>query len=355
MRPDVFRIDATGADADAGRVVWAPTKSLWNSSLLAIALIAAPLTMSFDTVLVCITLTYATLLLGHSVGLHRLIIHRAFDTPRWLARTLAYLGVLVGMAGPFGTMKIHDVRDWAQREARCHDFFAHRRSLWRDAIWQLHCQFEFERPPRFTVESRYADDWFFIWLERTWMLQQLPLAGVLYLLGGLPWVVWGVAVRVVISVTGHWVVTYYTHNPGPGRWSVRGAGVQAANLRGVGFITMGECWHNNHHAFPESAKIGLEPGQTDPAWWIIRGLERVGLAQNIGEPRPSCTWEDIEQISGWPAPQRVRQVCETPITSVRAEVRLPERRSSRMTDPACLESTAGSTDTRPLRNTHTDR
>ena len=64
-----------------------------------------------------------------------------------------------------------------------------------------------------------------------------------------------------MSVTGHWIVTYLTHNPGPGAWRVPDAGVQASNLAGCGLITMGECWHNNHHAFPESARMGLQPGE----------------------------------------------------------------------------------------------
>ena len=293
MRPFVHRIDSAGADPTAGRVVLDPAKALWNLGLLVSAVVLAPFTFSFGALVLFVMTTYLTLLLGHSVGMHRRMIHRSFDCPKWVERTLVYLGVLVGMAGPFGLLRIHDVRDWAQREPRCHDFFAHRRSLLVDAFWQLTCRFEFARPPRFSIEDELASDPCYRWLERTWMLQQLPVAVVLLAIGGWSWVVWGVCLRVSVSVTGHWVVTYLTHNPGPGHWRVLGAGVQASNLSGYGFLTMGECWHNNHHAFPESARIGLAPSETDPAWWVIQCLQRVGLATRIGLPRGEAEREDI--------------------------------------------------------------
>ena len=293
MRPPVHRIISEGADASSGRVVLAPIKALWNSGLLVSAVLIAPLTFSLGAVVVFLATTYTTLLLGHSVGMHRRVIHRSFDCAKWLERLLVYLGVVVGMAGPFGLLRVHDVRDWAQREPHCHDFFAHRRSLWLDALWQLTCRFELDRPPTLAIEPELARDRWYRLLERTWMLQQLPVAALLYLLGGWPWVVWGVLVRVPVSVIGHWVVTYHTHNPGPGEWTVLGAGVQASNLSGYGVLTMGECWHNNHHAFPESARIGLGPGETDPAWWVIRGLQSAGLVTRVGLPRADAEREDL--------------------------------------------------------------
>ena len=44
---------------------------------------------------------------------------------------------------------------------------------------------------------------------------------------------------------------------------------------------MGECWHNNHHAFPGSAKLGLEKGQSDPGWWVLIILSKIGLVKNL--------------------------------------------------------------------------
>jgi len=307
MRKDVWRVEESGASATEGRVVWAPTKSLWSTSMVAVALMEATATATVDAVAMFVSLTYATLLLGHSVGMHRLLIHRTYECAPWLRRVLIYLGVLVGMAGPYGVLRIHDIRDWAQRLPSCHDFFSHRRSLLVDAFWQLHCTFEFDRPPTLKVEKEFLDDPWLKWMQRTWMLQQAPLAAILYVVGGWPWVVWGVFCRVSVSIVGHWVVTYFCHNPGPGTWHVVGAGVQASNLSGLGAITMGECWHNNHHAFPESARMGLQPDQTDPGYWVISKMQSAGLVWNVGLPRDATAQEDLRRVADSDCNDRGRQ------------------------------------------------
>lgn len=269
--------------------------------MVAMALTFGATTASYDSVLLFALLTYASLLFGHSIGMHRLLIHRTYDCHPWMMRALIYVGVLVGMAGPYGVIRIHDVRDWAQRLPTCHDFFSHRRSLIQDAFWQLHCRFKFDKPPLVLIESQFLNDPWLLWMDRTWMLQQLPLAAMLYLLGGTPWVVWGIFCRVSISVAGHWVVTYFCHNPGPGSWHVRGAGVQASNLKGLGFVTVGECWHNNHHAFPESARMGIEANQTDPGYWVLTKLRSLGLVSNLGSPREFSDRDDLKPIEEYVA------------------------------------------------------
>lgn len=56
-------------------------------------------------------------------------------------------------------------------------------------------------------------------------------------------------------------------------------------FRWVAMLAFGEGWHNNHHAFEYSARHGLEWWQLDPTWWVIRGLEAVGLATKVKLPR----------------------------------------------------------------------
>jgi fatty-acid desaturase len=109
-----------------------------------------------------------------------------------------------------------------------------------DAFWQLHCTFELSQPPHFVIEPEFKEDPWYRFMEATWPLHQLFLALVLYIVGGVDWVVWGVFVKVAVSVTSHWVVTYFAHNPGPGRWIVPAAAVQASNLPGWWFLTHGE-------------------------------------------------------------------------------------------------------------------
>jgi fatty-acid desaturase len=119
------------------------------------------------------------------------------------------------------------------------------------------------------------------------MAQQVPIALLLWWAGGWSFVVWGICARVFACVHGHWLVGYLAHNRGPQHWTVDGAGVQAHDVPWAGFVTMGEAWHNNHHAFPGSARIGLYPGQWDLGFDFIRLLERLGLAWDVRTPESS--------------------------------------------------------------------
>ena len=296
----VIRVNGDNADCCHGSVVLDWPKSLWNGMMLG-GTIAALFYASLGSVILFCVLTYLTLLVGHSVGMHRMMIHRSFKARRWLSRLLIYIGTIVGVAGPSGIIGIHDTRDWAQRQPKCHDFFNHNRSFLRDLTWNLFYRFEWERPPRITIEPELVHDPFVRWLDATWRLQQIPVAMLLFWAGGLHFVLWGVCARVFVSAAGHWTVTYFCHNPGPGRWHVTGAGVQASNLPGLGFLTYGECWHNNHHAFPESARIGLDVGQTDPAWWLIAAMAKAGWVYDVGLPRRQDQRSDLSERPPYPS------------------------------------------------------
>ena len=285
LQPGSERIFA-GDDTDPveGRVRWAPAKSLWLTTMTVLALAFGPLFFTWDALALFIVTSGVTLCFGHSVGMHRRLIHSSFECPHWVEHICVYLGTLVGMAGPIGMVRIHDFRDWAQRQSACHDYSCHRAGFWRDGWWQLHCRLELKHPPRFQPEPRVANDKFYAIVERTWMLQQLPWGLVLFALGGWPWVVWGIFVRVSVCVTGHWLVGHFAHRKGGQSWVVEGAAAQGYNVAYAGFISMGESWHNNHHAFPSSARMGLLPGQIDLGWWLIRAFEALGLAWDVKTP-----------------------------------------------------------------------
>ena len=300
MKP-VFRVTGDNASAAMGQPIVDLGKVFWNGAMIALSCSLAPIFFSWSALIMFVCMTYFSLLIGHSVGMHRMMIHRTFRCAKWLEYLLIYIGTLVGVAGPFSILRIHDLRDWAQRQNQAHDFFTHKRAYLRDLLWQLFYRFEFERPPHFSVEPDKANDRFYRFMELSWRWQQLPLAALLYGLGGMPWLIWGICVRVSISVIGHWSITYFCHNSvkriGGKRWHVRDVGVQAYNLPGLGILTYGECWHDNHHAFPESARIGLEHGQADPGWWVILCLKKLGLAYQVGLPRAASERQDLIDIA----------------------------------------------------------
>lgn len=276
-------VETPGCDPVEGRVRWDPAHSLWNGGMAAATLIAGPLLFSWSAFAVFVVLTGATLLLGHSVGFHRRLIHGSFQCPLWLERALVWTGTLVGMSGPFWMIRTHDLRDWAQRQVDCHPYLSHRAPMIVDAWRQMHCRLELARPPAFDL-GRVGRDPVYRLLERSWMAQQIPVAALLWLAGGWGFVVWGVCARITASVTGHWFVGHLAHRRGPQTWLVDGAGVQAHDVPWAAVPTMGEAWHNNHHAWPGSARIGLSPGQSDWGFRFIQALERLGLAWDVQTP-----------------------------------------------------------------------
>ena len=123
---NAFKVNSlTGLDRASpveGRVVWDPPRSIWNTGMLLAALILGPVTFAWDALAVFLVTAALTLCAGHSVGFHRRLIHRSFACPKWLERTLVWFGTAVGMGGPIWTIRLHDSRDWAQRQADCHWF-----------------------------------------------------------------------------------------------------------------------------------------------------------------------------------------------------------------------------------------
>ncbi len=267
-----------------GSIKWSPVQSIWTLANGILGLVGVVFFFSWGAVAAFVILTAMTVCAGHSVGMHRLLIHRSFKTYRGLEYVFVWLGVLVGMAGPMGMIRQHDMRDWHQRQATCPPHPSHAAGFWRDAWWQMHCQFVLDHPPRFEIEQQVAQDAVYQWIERWWRWQQVPVAIGLFMLGGLGFVLWGVCLRVFVTLTGHWAVGHYAHRQGAQGWVIEGLPVQGYNLTRMGLLTFGESWHGNHHAFPHSAKLGVEAGQADPGFWFIATLRALGLAWDVQGP-----------------------------------------------------------------------
>jgi stearoyl-CoA desaturase (delta-9 desaturase) len=287
-------------------VRYAPVKSLWFLGMSTGALLGGPLTFSWSAFALFLVTTATVLLLGHSLGSHRKLIHQSYQCPTWLEHLFVYCGVQVGLAGPIGLLRQHELRDFAQRLPRCHEYLRHGSGPWRDAWWQLNCELVLDTPPEIRVEASVLHHPFYRLLERTWMLQHLPWALLFYWCGGWSFVFWGVCARVSAGVFGHWLIGYLAHNHGRMRHAVRGAAVQGYNVRFASLLTMGECWHNNHHAFPGSARLGLMPGEWDPGWWVLQRLERAGLVWGIRLPADLPQREELVRLEDTLARETVR-------------------------------------------------
>ena len=90
--------------------------------------------------------------------------------------------------------------------------------------------------------------------------------------------------RVRLSFVGH------------ASWLVQTAGVQAHDVPWAAIPTMGEAWHNNHHAFPGSARIGLYPGQSDWGFAVIAALARLGLVWDVVTPETMAHRRELRRV-----------------------------------------------------------
>jgi len=227
-----------------GEVRYSPRKSLWILGLASAATVGGWLTFSSAAFALFIFSTAIVLLFGHSLGSHRKLIHDSYQCPRWLEYTLVYLGVQVGLAGPLGLLRQHELRDYAQRLPDCHEYLRHGRGFWRDGWWQLHCELHLREAPTIIVEERIANDRFYRFLERTWMWQQLPWALLFFAWGGWGYVFWGVCAR----------VTAGAHNAPPND------SANAAANPGTGLFpgTMASAPASTKHNSPPASNFGQE-------------------------------------------------------------------------------------------------
>lgn len=130
--------------------------------------------------------------------------------------------------------------------------------------------------------AKYAPDLakhrFYVWLNNYHWIPMVVLALSLFAIGGLPFVLWGVCLRVVAGLHATWLVNSATHLWGRRRFATRD---DSKNNWWVALLTSGEGWHNNHHAHPTSARHGLAWYEFDQSWIQIRILKFFGLATSI--------------------------------------------------------------------------
>jgi len=277
-------ITSPNSRADTGRVKLSGVKTIWYVSMLIAWFYLGTIFFSWGAIGVFFLTSIITLCGGHSLGMHRLFIHQSYECPKWLYYFGIWLGTIVGLGGPLTMMRTHDLRDWAQREKTCHAYPAQSRNKLTDFFWQICCKWDNPNAPEYQHPSHAIDDPIIMFMQRTAFLQQLPLAIVLYLWGGWGYVAWGICGRVIVSITGHWAVGWYAHNhesPSPIAYTQDGAAIQGRNVPWLALFTFGEAWHSNHHAFPWSARIGINPNQWDPGWWVLCSLKTLGIIKNI--------------------------------------------------------------------------
>ncbi|MFB2837292.1 acyl-CoA desaturase [Floridanema evergladense] len=238
-----------------------------------------PSNFSWAAIGLAVFLHWVTGGLGITLGWHRLLSHRSFQTPKWLEYFLAFCGVLASQGGIIDWVGLHRLHHLhSDQEPDPHD--SNRGFLWSHIGWML-----FDSPanadiPKFTKDL--AEDPVYQFFQKYFVLIQVILGIGLYLLGGWPFVVWGIFVRLFAVFHCTWFVNSATHKFG---YRTYESGDRSTNCWWVALVTYGEGWHNNHHAFQYSARHGLQWWEIDMTWKTIQVLQFLGLAQNVKLPQ----------------------------------------------------------------------
>ena len=267
--------------ARAGKIVPAPAKVVWLYLVLATSGLSCFFPPSLPACGVALGLTVVTLCAGHSVGLHRGIIHKAYECPRWLRCLLAYAFVHTGIGGPIAWIHLHYVRDHYQNAAECPRYFRYDQSLARDYWWNLHLRFVPRDASAYGFPASDERDPWLRFLERTWPAHVIAFGIALWVAFGPHVALVCVPVRVAVSVLGHWFIGFTAHKRGGIRYDLDGAAEIGRNLPLLGILSFGEGFHNNHHANPSSARMGEAPLEIDLGWYLLRALERLSLVHHL--------------------------------------------------------------------------
>ena len=229
-------------------------------------------------ILTAIVLCYVSGMLGIGMAYHRLLTHRSYKTTKWMEYFLTFCATLALEGGPIfwvATHRIHHQKsdhDGDPHSPREGGWWAHMgwivlgRGMHQDA----------------TVLAKYAPDlsrdpvhvWFSQWHWVSNFIVGIPLL----IFGGVPYVLWGIFFRTTFGLHTTWLVNSATHMWGTRRFKTKD---DSTNNWWVAIVTFGEGWHNNHHAFPTSARHGLAWYELDQNWIGISFLRMIGLAWDI--------------------------------------------------------------------------
>jgi fatty-acid desaturase len=240
-----------------------------------------PATFHWSGPVVAAAMLYLTGALGVTLCYHRTLTHRGLRMRKPLEYAMALLGALALQGDPIRWVATH-------RKHHAHSDThgdPHGRNVgfsWAHIRWLIQ---DNEAMPTNEELERYAPDLcadpFYRTLAKIHGPLQLVLAILLFALGGWTWVIWGVFVRLVVSYHATWFVNSAAHSLG---YRTYRTGDLSTNCWWVAIISWGEGWHNNHHAFPYSARHGLRWFEIDPTWWSVKLLALLRLVDRVRIP-----------------------------------------------------------------------
>ncbi|MDJ1185637.1 acyl-CoA desaturase [Roseofilum casamattae] len=238
---------------------------------------------------------YILTIWGVSVGYHRLFSHKAFKTGP-VMRALIGIAASISTQGPIISWVSHHRQHhiYSDQPGDVHSPHLHGEDLWGRIQGFWHSHFGWMIGASWTEPLPYTND-----LKNDPVIQAVDRFHLLWILlslalpaaiggavfgswdGALRGLIWGGAIRIMLSFQGTISVNSICHLFGNRPFATTDL---SRNNGLIAFLTLGEGWHNNHHAFPYSAQFGIHWWQYDFAWWTIVLMERLGLVWDVKRP-----------------------------------------------------------------------
>jgi stearoyl-CoA desaturase (delta-9 desaturase) len=246
---------------------------------------------------VAFVVMYLVSILGVTVGFHRMLTHAGFDTSPVVRNTWAVLGSLSVEGSPIGWVADHR-RHHAHSDQEGDPHSPHlededtllgtMRGLWHAHVgWMLHRTHDSD-------PARWAPDllklrgivvisklfpWFIVATLALPALIGYAITGTA--MGAFTGFLWGGPVRLLVAHHVTWSTNSICHFFGSRPYD---SGDHSTNNWALSILSMGESWHNNHHAFPSSAVHGLRWWQVDISAMVIRSMQALRLVHNVRTP-----------------------------------------------------------------------
>jgi stearoyl-CoA desaturase (Delta-9 desaturase) len=216
--------------------------------------------------------------MGITLGFHRLLTHSSFETPAPVRATFLILGSMAGQGKPI---------DWASNHLKHHAFSDKEGDPHSplEGLFHAHLGWFFSGEPadRERYGKKFEQDRVIAFIDRTaevWLVLGLVIP---FLIGGWSGFLWGGLVRMAFLNHATFAVNSICHAFGARPFDTKD---ESRNNWIIAMLTLGEGWHNNHHAFPAMAYHGMSWRQFDPTAVMIRFLVWLRLARNVKLPRP---------------------------------------------------------------------
>lgn len=210
--------------------------------------------------------------MGITVGFHRMLTHKSFETTRWNKAMWLIFGSFALEGDPITWASTH-----IQHHAHSDDDEDPHSPL--QGLWHSHVGWLFGHKNNVAVYGTWLKkDPVVVWVSKYWGFFTVLSFLIPFAIGGWSGLIWGGLVRIFLTHHVTWSVNSICHTFGSRDYNTRDA---SRNNFIVGLLAFGEGWHNNHHAFPRSAFHGLRWWQIDFSAYMIRFMEAIGLVWNV--------------------------------------------------------------------------